>query len=177
MIQLGEWLKQIILIVIMAVFADLLLPTKAMQKYVRAVMGLVVIATILQPIVPFFQRDWADKLAQAAANEFVSTNQTSSGSSANNPSSPGLSSYAKDLQQQQSTAADNYVEQELTADIVSQFHCTVTQLVVHGTTRGSQATNVSAVIQTFNQGQLTAIRNFIATTLKIPNTQVNVSSA
>lgn len=176
MTQLGEWLKQIILIVILAVFADLLLPTKAMQKYIRAVMGLVVIGAILQPIVPYFQRDWADKLAQSATSELVPGNQSSPGLTQNGANIPGLANYQADMKAQQAAAADQYVAQELTAQIAGQFHCTVTQLTVHGLTTGGSTTQVSAVVQSFDARQLASIRNFIAATLKIPETQVNVAS-
>lgn len=176
MIQLGEWLKQIILIVILAVFTDLLLPTKAMQKYVRAVMGLVVIAAILQPIVPYFQRDWADKLAQSAASELVPGNLTASGTSGNIPSVPGLSNYQADLQQQQAATANQYAAEELKTQIENQFHCTVAQLNVQGLTAGTAATQVTAVVQTFDARQLASIRSFIATALKIPSAQVTVRS-
>jgi stage III sporulation protein AF len=76
MTALGEWLKQLIMVVLLAVFADLLLPTKAMQKYVRVVMGLAVIAVILQPLTPLFSGDWAGRLADYATG-MVLGNDTS----------------------------------------------------------------------------------------------------
>ncbi|MCL6547944.1 MAG: stage III sporulation protein AF [Alicyclobacillus sp.] len=69
MTAVGEWLKQIILIVLLAVFTEWLLPTQAMQKYVRTVLGLAVIAAILQPLIPFFHGNWAEELAQVAVQQ------------------------------------------------------------------------------------------------------------
>ncbi|WP_290586631.1 stage III sporulation protein AF [Alicyclobacillus sp.] len=66
---MGEWLKQIILLVILATVADLLLPTRSMQRYVRVVMGVAVLAAMLQPILPLMRADWADRAAAAVEAE------------------------------------------------------------------------------------------------------------
>jgi stage III sporulation protein AF len=47
---LGEWLKQIILVVLLATFIDLLLPNRTMQRYVRLVVSLFILMTILAPV-------------------------------------------------------------------------------------------------------------------------------
>lgn len=46
----GGWLKQIILLVLVATFFDLLLPNNSMERYVKLVMGLLIILAILNPI-------------------------------------------------------------------------------------------------------------------------------
>jgi stage III sporulation protein AF len=46
----GGWLKQIILLVLVATFFDLLLPNHSMERYVKLVMGLLIILAILNPI-------------------------------------------------------------------------------------------------------------------------------
>jgi len=46
----GGWLKQIILLVLIATFFDLLLPNHSMERYVKLVMGLLIILAILNPI-------------------------------------------------------------------------------------------------------------------------------
>jgi len=46
----GGWLKQIILLVLVATFFDLLLPNNSMERYVKLVMGLLIIFAILNPI-------------------------------------------------------------------------------------------------------------------------------
>jgi len=176
MIQLGEWLKQIILIVILAVLTDLLLPTKAMQKYVRMVMGLVVIAAILQPIVPFFQRDWADHLAATVASEVTSLSNNTASSPVSPDLPPSLSGYQADLQQQQAKTEDKYIALQLHSLITTQFHDVVSLVVVHGASEGISALQVSVTVQTVDPSELANIRKFVATNLQISLTQVSVQS-
>lgn len=47
---LAEWLKQIILVVLLATFIDLLLPNSTMQRYVKLVVSLFILMTILTPV-------------------------------------------------------------------------------------------------------------------------------
>lgn len=49
------WLKKIILLVLLAAFLDLILPNTSLQRYVRMVMGLIVLLTILTPVFSLFQ--------------------------------------------------------------------------------------------------------------------------
>ncbi|OEF98434.1 stage III sporulation protein AF [Desulfuribacillus alkaliarsenatis] len=46
----SAWLKGIILIILFATFMDLLLPSSSMQKYVKLVIGLIIIITMLTPL-------------------------------------------------------------------------------------------------------------------------------
>lgn len=46
---ISSWLKQIVLLVLIATFIDLLLPNNAMDRYVKLVMGLLIIMAILSP--------------------------------------------------------------------------------------------------------------------------------
>lgn len=54
---IGGWLKQIILLVLVATFFDLLLPNHSMERYVKLVMGLLIILAILQPIFSLLDKD------------------------------------------------------------------------------------------------------------------------
>jgi stage III sporulation protein AF len=54
---LGDWLKQIVLLVLIATFIDLLLPNNAMERYVKLVMGLLIILAILSPIFNLLKKD------------------------------------------------------------------------------------------------------------------------
>ncbi len=47
---MGSWLKQIILVVLLASFVDLLLPNRSMQRYVKLVVSLFILITILSPV-------------------------------------------------------------------------------------------------------------------------------
>ncbi len=47
---ISDWIRQIILILFIATFIDLLLPSSSLDRYVKLVMGLIIIMAILQPI-------------------------------------------------------------------------------------------------------------------------------
>jgi stage III sporulation protein AF len=47
---LSDWIRQIILIIFIATFIDLLLPSTSLERYVKLVMGLIIIVSILQPV-------------------------------------------------------------------------------------------------------------------------------
>lgn len=55
---LNDWIREIILIIMLAVFIDLLLPSNKMQRYVKVVLSLFILMTILTPIVSLFNKDW-----------------------------------------------------------------------------------------------------------------------
>jgi stage III sporulation protein AF len=48
------WLKKIILLVLLAAFLDLILPSTSLQRYVKMVMGLIILLTILSPVFTLF---------------------------------------------------------------------------------------------------------------------------
>ncbi|RAL26569.1 stage III sporulation protein AF [Thermoflavimicrobium daqui] len=54
---LTDWIKQIILLVLIATFLDLLLPNHSMERYVKLVMGLIIIMAILSPIFKLIKND------------------------------------------------------------------------------------------------------------------------
>ncbi|MFC4103834.1 stage III sporulation protein AF [Paenibacillus xanthanilyticus] len=62
---LAGWLRQIIAVVLLAGIVDLLLPNKAMQRYVRLVAGLIILLTILSPIMGVLQGDFGTKLHES----------------------------------------------------------------------------------------------------------------
>ncbi len=54
MAWLTLWLKKIILLVLLAAFLDLILPNTNLQRYVKMVMGLIILITILSPLFSLF---------------------------------------------------------------------------------------------------------------------------
>lgn len=48
---LSGWLHELILVVLMAAFVEMLLPSKSMERYARLVLSLLVLLTMLSPIV------------------------------------------------------------------------------------------------------------------------------
>ncbi|BCG60095.1 stage III sporulation protein AF [Paenibacillus sp. URB8-2] len=62
---LGGWLREIIMIVLLASFVELLLPSKSMERYARLVLSLLVLLTMLSPIVSLMKGDAASELSLA----------------------------------------------------------------------------------------------------------------
>lgn len=60
---MNGWLSQIIFIILLAAFIDLLLPNRSMQRYVKLVISLLILVTILSPILSLFQDRFAERLA------------------------------------------------------------------------------------------------------------------
>lgn len=54
---LGEWIKHLVLIILVATFLDLLLPNNQMRRYITLVVGLIIIVMILSPILALLQVD------------------------------------------------------------------------------------------------------------------------
>lgn len=126
MTQFGEWLKQIVVIVMLSAIADLLLPTKAMQKYVRAVFGLAIIAAMVQPITPFFRYNWADQLSNAVSSELENEASLPSQLSSNDASQ----AYDKTFRKQEEKVADVTLEDSVLAELDPRLRHYVSSLKV-----------------------------------------------
>lgn len=51
---LSEWMRGLILIIFLAVVLDMILPNNAMQRYVKLVMGLLIILLMLSPVLKLY---------------------------------------------------------------------------------------------------------------------------
>ncbi|RFU66087.1 stage III sporulation protein AF [Peribacillus glennii] len=65
---LTEWITNIIIFVLLATVVDMLLPSSAMQKYAKMVIGLLLIAIIISPVLSLFNTDFDKLLAEATAS-------------------------------------------------------------------------------------------------------------
>jgi len=65
MTWLGGWLREIILVVLLASFVEMLLPSKSMERYARLVLSLLVLLTMLSPIVSMLKGDAVSELSMA----------------------------------------------------------------------------------------------------------------
>lgn len=54
---MSDWLKQIVLLVLIATFIDLLLPNNRLDRYVKLVMGLLIILAMLSPVFQLLSED------------------------------------------------------------------------------------------------------------------------
>ncbi|MDQ0220807.1 stage III sporulation protein AF [Peribacillus cavernae] len=65
---LSGWVTNIIVFVLLATVIDMLLPSSAMQKYAKMVIGLLLIAIIISPIFSLFNTDFDTLMATATAS-------------------------------------------------------------------------------------------------------------
>ncbi|RTE09715.1 stage III sporulation protein AF [Paenibacillus whitsoniae] len=67
---LAGWLKTVIMVIMLATFVDLLLPSNTMQRYVKTVLSLFILLTLLSPVLQLFQKDWnLDRLIGQAESQ------------------------------------------------------------------------------------------------------------
>ena len=62
---LGGWLRDIVMIILLATFIDLLIPNNSLQRYVKTVVGLLILLTMLSPVIALFRAE-TDILRAAA---------------------------------------------------------------------------------------------------------------
>jgi stage III sporulation protein AF len=53
---MAGWLKTVVTVILLATFVDLLLPSSAMQRYVRTVLSLFILLALLSPLVGLLQK-------------------------------------------------------------------------------------------------------------------------
>lgn len=65
---LNDWIREIVFIILLAAFLDLILPNSSLERYVKVVVSLIILLVILSPIISFLQADWQmDHLFDAQA--------------------------------------------------------------------------------------------------------------
>ncbi|BBH21116.1 hypothetical protein Back11_24610 [Paenibacillus baekrokdamisoli] len=114
---LSSWLQQIIAVVLLAGLIDLLLPNKAMQRYVRLVAGLIILLTILTPIIRLLHGDFSAKLDQDVAGWF----QGEKTRDVRMPTLDDIKKDASDLKKKQQGAALSLTQRKLTEEMRSQI--------------------------------------------------------
>ncbi|MBP1989047.1 stage III sporulation protein AF [Paenibacillus eucommiae] len=78
---LAGWLRTIIMVILLATFVDLLLPSNTMHRYVKTVMSLFILLTLLSPVLELFQKNWDVEQMMTAAEQkqYNAANQASNG--------------------------------------------------------------------------------------------------
>ncbi|WAH39000.1 stage III sporulation protein AF [Alicyclobacillus dauci] len=145
MMLLGQWLKHLVLIVLISIIADLLLPTKSMQKYVRAVLGIAIIAAMIQPITPLFHRDWADQIANTAAQELLTGTQRGGVSSGGQIDQSTLSTYESQIEKQETHQADTILADATEMALPGDLRAHVVKLTIQN---ANQPDKLQAVVET-----------------------------
>jgi stage III sporulation protein AF len=115
-----EWLTQVILIILLASFAELLLPSQAMQRYVRVVVSLFLLLTLLTPVFELFTRQWD---AEQVLAEAQSTGLKNGGLGPSNKAQPVLAPLAavltdgEKLKSEQAKEAQRLAEEKLSQEM------------------------------------------------------------
>jgi stage III sporulation protein AF len=161
----ADWLKQLVVTVIIATLADMLMPGKTLQPYVRMVLGLAVIATMIQPVLPLLHNDWVDKVATQAEQEF--TNVGLDNASKLNSQATPLTGIRQQLQSQTQIMADQGVAKEIRQAVETHFHCTVDKIEVTGMTGTSTPLSANLTVTGTTSDSVSKIRQYIAQLLAI----------
>jgi len=114
---LAAWLKQVIAVVLLAGLIDLLLPNKAMQRYVRLVAGLIILLTIMSPIIHLLQGDFDTKLKES----FEQWQQVEPGKEYKMPTLQDIEEQAERLKNKQQEAAASLTEKQLAVEMRSEL--------------------------------------------------------
>lgn len=69
--MLNMWIKNIVLIILFATFIELLLPNNNYKKFVKVIMGLLVLQAVLQPVLDLFNNPWREAAVQGVTARAV----------------------------------------------------------------------------------------------------------
>ena len=72
---LTDWITNIVIFILLAGVMDMLLPSSAMQKYAKMVLGLLLITLLLSPLFKLVSVDFDTLLASFSSAEYVEKNQ------------------------------------------------------------------------------------------------------
>jgi stage III sporulation protein AF len=153
---LAVWLQQIIAVVLLAGFIDLLLPNKSMQRYVRLIAGLIILLTIMSPIIRLLQGDFSSRLDQNMESWFKA-------GAAKNIRMPTLQDIQKDaeaLRRKQQAAAAALTERQLAnamrEQIMKRTGMQVEELTVTlepAGSKGGQGAAINSVVVTLSASE------------------------
>lgn len=176
MTALGGWLKQLVFIVLFAVFAEMLLPTRSLERYIRMVLGLALIATMLQPLGLLLQRNWAAEVASEAMSELTKATTTVQGSNViAEGSDQGVEKLKQDLQTQQLQETDSLLAEDIQDGLVKKFGIRGTSVSVTGSaTAGTLRVHVE--LSGSQMSRASPIQSWISSELGINKPDVVVDS-
>ncbi|WP_438432220.1 stage III sporulation protein AF [Gorillibacterium sp. sgz500922] len=118
MAWLSSWVKEILVVVLIATFADMLLPNKSMQRYVKTVIGLFLLMLLLSPVLRLFRMDWdTDKLLRSLQQQTSLVVQPAIGQTSPSATLDAVRQEAERLKALGSASAQKLVEQKLAGSI------------------------------------------------------------
>ncbi len=120
---LSGWLKQIIVIILLATFVDLILPNSAMQRYVKVVVSLFILMTLLFPIIDLLKADFDLNRLTLSLEQLTDArhNDPAADSGENIQSLASIMKEGKQVQAENDKASLQMVEQQLAQTIMQQL--------------------------------------------------------
>ncbi|MGM1020663.1 MAG: stage III sporulation protein AF [Bacillota bacterium] len=115
MTWLGGWLKELVLIVLLASFIDMILPSRSMERYVKLVLSLLILLTLLSPVVRLLSTSPSELLGRA----FNLQRQAETGK--NEPTLEEILAKGSKLKQQQEQSSMQWAGQEVAKEIKGQL--------------------------------------------------------
>jgi len=119
---LSGWLKSIILIVLLATFVDILLPSQTMQRYVKTVMGLFILLTLLTPLFSIFEtKGTMDQMLSQAMKQTTANglklyaSDSSKGSPPEMETLSAIEQQAEQLKARQEEQSQKLLQQQMSA--------------------------------------------------------------
>lgn len=120
---LSSWLREIILVVLFAVVTDMLLPNNTMQRYIKVVVSLFILLTILSPVLSLIRSDFHFNEVDTAIASWSSAPHTEMATPEQ------INANAKKLEQVQEQQTIHWVEERLAAmvkdDLIEQGYSVV----------------------------------------------------
>ncbi|TLS36369.1 stage III sporulation protein AF [Pseudalkalibacillus caeni] len=108
---ISDWIANIILLILIATILELLLPNSSLERYVKMVIGLMLIAVIITPVLSIFSKDFDQMLRSVHFDQLVPS-KTLENSIENKKSEIQASNRAYILEQM-AVQMENQVEEEL----------------------------------------------------------------
>lgn len=161
---LASWLKSIILIIMLATFVDILLPNQTMQRYVKTVMSLFILLTLLQPVLTLFQKNASiDRMLSEANAMFTGASVpvlgVLQGGSADMQTVGSIERQAEQLKQRQEQQSQRLVQQQV-SDLMKR---SIEQ------TTGVKVTSLQVEVTNDKQGQAQIHKVFVQAAESPPN--------
>ncbi|WP_164931675.1 stage III sporulation protein AF [Longirhabdus pacifica] len=116
---LSEWLREIIIIILIASFVELILPNKSMQRYTKVTISLFIILTILSPIISFIQSDF--NVEQLFSEQSINNVWDENVGENEMPSLAEVMEQGNDLRTKQETLTAKWIEQQIAEEMNTQL--------------------------------------------------------
>lgn len=128
---LSQWLQEIIIIILIATFIELVLPSQSMQRYIKVVVSLFILLTLLSPIITLLQKG-VEPNSLIGQSPTVDTNSSSLSAILKN----GEAMRAKQ-EQQAMTLFEDQVQEVLKSELENRFPVRLQEIRLHMQQRGA----------------------------------------